>query len=180
MKAGRERVYLGLGSNLGDRQASILRALESLAGHVQLEAASFLYETEPWGYADQPPFLNCVAQGTTLLSPRELLAAIQDVERKVGRQPSFPNGPRLIDVDILLYGQYVVGDTDLEIPHPGMAERAFVLVPLAEIASDYIHPVLKLTVGELLARLKAEDSNGRPLPAGVIWWGDQIPLAAGP
>ena len=161
---------MGLGSNLGDREANLRVALELLAGCMALEKVSSLYDTEPWGYKDQPRFLNCVCQGRTVLHPQDLLAAIKDVEKALGREPTFPNGPRLIDVDILLYGQQLVQDPGLEIPHPRMAERTFVLVPLAEIAPDCLHPVLKLTAAELLGRVDGSQAGGAGLLEPVRLW----------
>lgn len=164
---GAQAVYLGLGSNLGDRSANLQRALGLLDAQLKLRAVSSLYETEPWGYQDQPRFLNCACAVTTLLPPRELLAAVKHVERSMGREPSFPDGPRLIDVDILLYGQSVLSEPDLEIPHPRLAERAFVLVPLSEIDPSLVHPVLKRTVGDLLEELGPGEDG---LPKGVERW----------
>ena len=163
-----ETVYLGLGSNLGDREANLRRALELLSRSVTLERVSSIYETEPWGYSDQPSFLNCACAGGTSLGPRALLEAVKDVERVLGRQPSFPNGPRTVDVDILFYGRRVISEPGLDVPHPRMVERAFVLVPLAEIAQGYVHPVLELTVEELL--------HGLGVPAGVNLWAAPIPV----
>jgi len=138
-----------MGSNLGDREANLRHALKILGDHLCLERVSSLYETEPWGYVSQPWFLNCVCQVNTGLSPRAVLDLIKDVEHKMGRTPTFTNGPRLIDVDILFYGQQVVQTPGLQIPHPGLPDRAFVLVPFVEIASEYLHPVLGLTAAEL-------------------------------
>ena len=169
-------VYLGLGSNLGDREANLRRALELLSEDITLEKVSSIYDTAPWGYEDQPRFLNCVCVGWTSLSPRELLAVVKGVEKVVGREPSFPNGPRTIDVDILFYERRRVIEAGLEIPHPRLAERAFVLFPLAEIASEYIHPVLGLTVKELLQSMGAgEGSTGNPT-GGVRWWSPPISI----
>ena len=167
---------MGLGSNLGDREANLRNALELLAGCVVLEKVSSLYDTEPWGYKDQPRFLNCVCQGRTALHPQDLLATIKIVERAAGREPTFSNGPRLIDVDILLYGQQLVRDPGLEIPHPRMAERAFVLAPLAEIAPDCLHPVLKLTAAELLGRVEDSQAVGAGLLEPVRLWAAPIPV----
>ena len=163
-------VYLGLGSNLGDREANLRHALELLSQDITPERVSSIYDTDPWGYEAQPRFLNCVCGGWTSLSPRELLATVKGVERAIGREPSFRNGPRTIDVDILLYGQQRVIEAGLEIPHPRLVERAFVLVPLAEIAGDHDHPVLGLTVNKLLqSMVDREQSTGIP-PGGVRWW----------
>ena len=163
-----ETVYLGLGSNLGDRGANLRRALELVSRSVTLERVSSIYETEPWGYAEQPSFLNCACAGGTALGPRALLEAVKDVERALGRQPSFPNGPRTVDVDILFYGRRVISEPGLDVPHPRMAERGFVLVPLVEIGRGYVHPVLKLTVEELL--------HGMGVPEGVKVWAAPIPV----
>ena len=167
--SGREAVYLGLGSNLGDRAANLRRALGLLDGYLTLQSVSYIYETEPWGYHDQPRFLNCACAGHTLLPPGELLQAVKYLEGSMGRELSFLNGPRLIDVDILLYGRLVLSEPDLEIPHPRMAERAFVLVPLSEIAPTLIHPVLKRTVGDLLEELGPLEDG---LPKGIERWAD--------
>lgn len=169
-------VYLGLGSNLGDRMANLRYALQLLSGDIILERVSSVYDTDPWGYEDQPRFLNCVCGGWTSLSPCELLAMVKGVEKTVGREPSFPNGPRAIDVDILFYEQRKVIETGLEIPHPRLAERAFVLVPLAEIAEDHRHPVLCLTVKELLRSIKAGEGSTGILTGGVRWWAPPISI----
>ena len=171
---GEVKVYLGLGSNLGDREANLRRAIELLRRTIALETTSSLYDTEPWGYEEQPPFLNCAFAGRTPLSPEDLLRQVKDVEKIVGRQPTFTNGPRVIDVDILFYGQHVINEPGLEIPHPRLADRAFVLVPLAEIAGDYRHPVLKLTVAELLRQVATEHDQPDSLPRGVKRWSGPI------
>ena len=145
-------IYLSLGSNIGARAGNIARALAELPEHgVRVVGRSSLYETEPVEFLAQGWFLNCVVEVQTDLAPVELMRALLDIERAMGRERVAPKGPRIIDVDILLYGSRVVREADLEIPHPRMAERRFVLVPFAEIAPGGVHPVLKKTVAELLA-----------------------------
>ena len=143
-------VYLGLGSNLGDRKQNLARALELLSQHLKIEQVSSIYETEPVGYEQQPLFLNAVCRISTELNPEKLLRLAKKIEAKLGRAPSFPNAPRPIDIDILLYGDEVFSDKELTIPHPRLAERAFVLMPLAEIAPDLVHPKNEKTIKELL------------------------------
>ena len=164
--------YLCLGGNLGDRMTALteaLRLLDSTPG-MRRTACSSVYETEPWAVADQPNFLNLVAAYESTLSPENLLAACKVVEETVGRTPSFRWGPRLIDVDILLYGDQVVdsAEPDLQIPHPRMTQRAFVLVPLAEIAPDAPFPSRQETVRQLM-----EVVDDR---AGVVLWGNAPPI----
>jgi GTP cyclohydrolase-4 len=149
--------YLGLGSNVGDRQANLAAALAALPPDVRALRTSLVYETEPWGYADQARFLNLVVEAECELDPLTLLRYVKAVEMRVGRQPGFRNGPREIDIDILLYGDVVVAQGDLRIPHPRLAERAFVLVPLADLAPERIVPGLGETVAELLAK---QDARG--------------------
>ena len=150
------RVYLGLGTNLGEREQNLATALARLQERLRLVAVSSLYETAPWGVTEQPPFLNAAVAAETDLSPADLLAFIKGLEREMGRQPGGRWGPRLIDIDILLYGDLVLQTPDLVIPHPNLAERAFVLVPLAEIAPEVIHPVYQQTIQALLARVGHE------------------------
>jgi len=143
-------VYLALGSNLGNREKNLSEALQRLHEVVDLHKISSVYETEPVGYLDQPRFLNMVCYGQTPSSPDGLLRSVKAIEEALGRQPSFPNAPRPIDIDILLYDNLCLETKHLTIPHPRMSERAFVLVPLVEIAPTAIEPVSGKTAQELL------------------------------
>lgn len=145
------KVFLGLGSNLGDREQNIKEALKQLQGSEMARKVtiSSLYETKPEGVKEQPLFLNAVLRMETGLSPRNLLDALQDLERQLGRERSRKWGARIIDLDILLYGNLVMKEEDLEIPHPLLTERSFVLIPLAELAPETVHPILGKTVSDL-------------------------------
>ncbi len=145
-------IYLSLGSNIGESAGNIARAIALLPEHgVRVVGRSSLYETEPVEFLAQAWFLNCVLEVETDLAPVELMQVLLNIERAMGRRRSVPKGPRVIDLDILLFGSRVVREADLQIPHPRMAARRFVLVPLTEIAAGVVHPVLKMTVAELLA-----------------------------
>jgi len=145
------RVYLGLGSNLGNGVAQIRRALDALGGRgCRVLRTSSFYRTEPAGVRDQPWFTNCVAEAETELSPRALLRTAKAIESLMGRRRKAPGSPRPLDIDILLYEDEVVHLPSLEIPHPRMSERRFVLIPLKELAPKLRHPNLKKTASEML------------------------------
>ncbi len=141
--------FLGLGSNLGHRETNITSALKMLGKEARILKVSALYETEPVGYKDQPWFLNCACAVETDLSPQALLKLAKTIEKKLGRKPTHRFGPRLIDIDILFYDDLILDSPDLTIPHPRLAERAFVLLPLREIAPKSMHPLLGATIEEL-------------------------------
>lgn len=146
------RVFLGVGTNLGDRRANLAAARKAVAEFVHIQKSSRIYETTPWGVLDQPDFLNQVWEATTFLTPPDLLHRLKKVEVELGREPSARYGPRLIDIDILLYSNLMFKSTELVIPHPRISERAFVLAPLAELEPDLIIPGMEYTVSELLGR----------------------------
>ena len=147
--------YLGLGTNLGDRESYLAQALKELAGlpTIEIGTVSSIYETAPVGLTDQPDFLNLVVSVRTTLSPRELLDALLNIENKMGRVRTVRWGPRVIDLDLLLYGDAVVETPELTVPHPRLSERSFVLMPLAEIAPNLVLPGQEETVEKLSEKL---------------------------
>ena len=154
--------YLGLGSNLGNRQDNLDKTLNLLSQRLRVRQVSSIYDTEPVGNVNQPRFLNSVCQVHTTLTPTELLALAKGIELKLGRAPGKSNTPRPIDIDILFYDDQVIETPELVIPHPRLAERAFVLIPLDEIAPDLVHPVSGKTIRELL--------QGVTETQGVLKW----------
>lgn len=144
-------VWLGLGTNLGDRAGNLAAAIAALGPLVTLDGVSGVYETDPVGHLDQPRFWNMVVQGRTDLAPGVLLHELKRLEQGLGRVPSFRMGPRLIDIDILLYDAILAATPELALPHPGLAARAFVLVPLLELAPGLVHPATGRPLAELPA-----------------------------
>jgi len=162
------RTYLGLGSNLGSRWDSLRLALvllEDPRGQIRVLRTSQVYETYPWGFKEQPDFLNCVAEITTELEPDQLLRRAKEVEKDMGRQSGPRYGPRLIDIDILLYGDQSLERAELEVPHPRLHLRAFALVPLAELVPSLVHPTLKKTIADLAESVEGSE---RLEPLGAL------------
>jgi len=145
-----ETCYISIGSNIGNREQNIRLAIHEISKLSTISNVSSIYETEPLGYRNQPYFLNLVCLLETKLSPQQLLESNKLIEQKLLRRPTFKYGPRIIDIDILTYGDSVVETTDLKIPHPQLHRRGFVLIPLAEIASDLIHPSMNKSIATLL------------------------------
>lgn len=165
-------IFLGMGTNLGDRQQNLQRAVDGLAAGMTITAVSQLYETPPWGVDEQPAFFNMCLAANTMQTPDQLLPFIKNLEKKIGRTPTYHWGPRLIDIDILFYNNDIIIEPDLTVPHLHMANRAFVLAPLADIALDFLHPQTGKSVKQML---DAVDKMGiRPLPNTTI----RIPIKA--
>ena len=155
--------YLSLGSNLGDREANLREAIRRLGELGTVKKVSSFYETEPVEFTEQPWFVNCAVELQTILSARELLNGMLAIELAMGRERIQPKGPRLIDLDILLFGDLVVDEHGLTVPHPAMHERRFVLEPLAELAPGAVYPLLKRTISELLESLHRDSADVRKL-----------------
>lgn len=153
MQIKKVTVYLALGSNLEDRPANLLLARSELAKVISIVKTSSVYETPPWGYTSQPSFLNQVIAAKTRFAPSELLSIVKGIEKKMGRMETFRNGPRLIDIDILLYGSQLINTAELILPHPRLLERGFVLVPLAEIAPRLVIPGTDVSVKDQLKKI---------------------------
>lgn len=148
-------VHIGVGSNLGEREDNCHKALQLLETNgVTILRRSSLFETEPWGEKDQPRFINMAVEGETSLSPDQLLNVVKTVERTLGRERTFRWGPRIIDLDILFYDEMAISTEDLCLPHPRIAEREFVLLPLSEITPQKMHPILGKTIYTILEELK--------------------------
>jgi 2-amino-4-hydroxy-6-hydroxymethyldihydropteridine diphosphokinase len=161
-----ERIFISIGSNLGDRVENCLKAIGELKGSrwASVVRESSMYEAEPWGTTDQPPFINCAVEMTTTLNPSALLGFLMEIELGMGRVKGDEKerwAPRLIDLDIIFFGDRIVEEEGLAIPHPLAVERAFVLVPLAEIAPEMIHPALKKSVSELAGAVPGRDGVRR-------------------
>lgn len=152
-------VFIGLGTNLGDRLALMRDAVSQLRRHIDVSRISPVYETEPVGYLDQPRFLNAVVSGTTDLEPHDLLARLHEIEAALDRERPFPNAPRTIDLDLLFYDDLIINDEAITVPHPRLHERLFVLVPLNDIAPGFVHPGIGMTVSELRSGFD-EEWNG--------------------
>jgi 2-amino-4-hydroxy-6-hydroxymethyldihydropteridine diphosphokinase len=160
-------VFIGLGANIGRRRRNLASARRRLEPAFHITAGSNVIETRPWGYIDQPDFLNQVVRAETDLAPEPALKALKQIEARIGRTPTFRYGPRLIDLDLLYYDDLVLDQPGLAIPHPRLHERAFVLIPLAEIAPDWVHPVTGKTSLEMLRELE-KNASADPRPADQL------------
>lgn len=151
-------VYIGIGSNLGKRRYNCEKAIKKIKEKgIVVKKISSMYETKPWGLKEQPLFINMVVEIETKINPEELLKMLKEIEVEMGRKETLRWGPRIIDLDILLYNNEIIDQEDLKIPHPFLHQRDFVLLPLSEIAPDLIHPVLKKTIKQLREELLAQD-----------------------
>lgn len=152
--------YIGLGSNLGSRESNCFQTIELIKSSLgTIEAISSLYETKPWGVVEQPDFINMALKLVTSLEPFALLRQLKEIEKAIGRTKTFRWGPRVIDLDILFYDNLIIKTSELEIPHPGIPVRLFVLRPMIEIAPEFVHPYLKKTIKELYEEAIYHESN---------------------
>jgi len=149
-------VYLSLGTNIGNRAENLKQAITSLSPQMRVKKKSKVFETPPWGYTDQEPFLNQIVKVTTYLDPEPLLKHLKRLEVALGRKATFRYGPRLIDLDILFFDDLVLSTPILTIPHPHVHDRGFVLVPMMDIAPDHMHPVMKKSIREMIALCNTE------------------------
>jgi GTP cyclohydrolase IV len=152
-------IYLSLGSNIGDRRYNLASALDALARKISIKTVSSIYDTKPVGNTLQPRFLNLVCEAETSLAAPDLLNFVKQIEKNMGREPGPVNGPRPLDIDILFYGNQVIELPGLIIPHPRLAERAFVLVPFAEIAPGFVHPVMGKNIRQMLRALQVNPAD---------------------
>jgi 2-amino-4-hydroxy-6-hydroxymethyldihydropteridine diphosphokinase len=159
-------IFIGFGTNLGDREKQLQDAWNRLARIISIERTSAVYETEPWGVTGQPHFLNLVVEGETALSPQDLLFAVKTIEHDMGRIRGMRYGPRIIDLDILFYDNLQMKTDELEIPHPRIAERRFVLLPMVNLAPDLVHPRLHHTMRALLDEMP--DTGGEQLYSNAL------------
>ncbi|MEZ0536521.1 2-amino-4-hydroxy-6-hydroxymethyldihydropteridine diphosphokinase [Caldicellulosiruptoraceae bacterium PP1] len=150
-------VFLGLGSNIGNREENINSAIKKLSKEIKIINISKFIETEPYGYTNQPKFINCALEGETNLTPYELLDFCLNIEKEMGRVREIRWGPRNIDIDILFYGSLIINSNILTIPHPEIEKRLFVLKPLNEIAPDFVHPIFKKSVNIMLSELLSKE-----------------------
>lgn len=152
-----KRVFLGLGTNMGDRQQNLADAIDAIAKKMEILRRSSVYETKAWGYTEQADFLNMVVEAKTELKPLALLNFLKRTESELGRVANFRYGPRVIDIDILFYEDLVRNTPRLQIPHPRLHERTFVLVPMVELAADLTHPILNRSMSELLKDVDGQE-----------------------
>jgi 2-amino-4-hydroxy-6-hydroxymethyldihydropteridine diphosphokinase len=152
------KVYIGIGSNIGKREYNCKKAIQKIEGKgIRVKKISSMYETKPWGFKEQPLFINMVIEVETEINPYELLKILKQIETEMGRKETIRWGPRIIDLDILLYNNEIIDREDLKIPHPFLHQRDFVLLPLSEIAPETIHPILKKTIKQLKEELIDKD-----------------------
>ncbi len=161
-------VFIGLGGNLGDPRATFREAIEKIDVFAPVEKVSSLYRSKPYGFANQPDFLNAALRASTKLNPLSLFAKLQAIETDLGKTIVRANGPRAIDLDLLFFGDLVLRSDELEVPHPGIPERDFVLLPLVDLDPDFRHPILNRSAQELLDSLASRYVKGSPEPGNCL------------